>query len=307
MPALRRAKSARYPRHVPTLRHNRVRIAPALHELRTDKRRVRVRLLQGVRPGALMHDPRRVKAPSARDVAALTFIGEGFEVAQYQLHAAIFPNVSAVVVSHFVTRAVRNGWINVERWNGVGINRLRLATAGRELLMRAGVDERSVFVPKRAVASKDVPHTLWINDLRVALLFNHVYVFDAVLAAWQLQRRLPSSAAIPDLLAIRDGSAARSALVFACEVDLGGERLAGTFLPKLKTLHSLLSDWKGGADAQILVLTQGVRRAQAINNFAQANELAVIAVCLPPVTGPGGLASVREILEKVLIHALNAN
>jgi hypothetical protein len=254
-----------------------------------------------------MNDPRRAKAPSARDIAALTFIGEGFEVAQYQLHAAIFPSVSAVVVSHFVTRAVRNGWISVERWNGVGINRLRLSAAGREIIVRAGGDERSLFVPKRAVAPKDVPHTLWINDIRVALLRNGRCAFDAVLPAWHLQRRLPSSAAIPDVLAIRDGSARRSALVFACEVDLGGERLAGTFLPKLKTLHSLLSDWKGGADAQILVLTQGLRRAQAVNNFAQASELAIIAACLPPVTGSGGLAAVRGILEKVLTHTVNAN
>lgn len=123
----------------------------------------------------------------------------------------------------------------------------------------------------------------------------------------QLQRRLPSSAAIPDVLAIRDESAGRSAFVFACEVDLGGERLAGTFLPKLKTLHSLLLDWRGGADAQILVLTQGIRRAQAINDLAQADELAIVAACLPPGTGPGGLASVRDILEKVLTHAFNAS
>jgi hypothetical protein len=255
-----------------------------------------------------MHDPRRAKPPSTRDIAALTFIGEGFEVAQYQLHAAIFPSVSAVVVSHFVTRAMRNGWIVGERWNGVGINRLRLTADGRELVGRAGRDERSLFVPKRAVASKDVAHTLWINDLRVVLLRNGCCAFDVVLPAWQLQRRLsPAPAAIPDVLAIRNDSAGPPALVFACEVDLGGERLAGTFLPKLKTLHSLLVEWKGGADAQILVLTQGVRRAQAINNFAEANELAIVAACLPPVTGPSGLAAVREIIEKVLTHAVNAN
>jgi hypothetical protein len=255
-----------------------------------------------------MHDPRRVKAPSSRDIKALTFIGEGFEVAQYQLHAVIFPNVSAVVVSHFVTRAARNGWIVVERWNGVGINRLRLAGGGRDVVLRSGCDERSLFVPKRAVAPKDVPHTLWINDVRIGLLLNRRCAFDAVLPAWQLQRRLsPAPAAIPDVLAVRNDSAATPALVIACEVDLGGERLAGTFLPKLKTLHSLVSEWKGGAQAQILVLTQGVRRGQAINNFAQLNELAIVAVCLPPVAGPGGLVSVREILEKVLTHTLNAN
>jgi hypothetical protein len=255
-----------------------------------------------------MHDPRRAKVPSVRDVAALTFIGEGFEVAQYQLQAAIFPNVSAVVVSHFVTRAVRNGWIVVERWNGVGINRLRLTGGGRDVILHVGGDERSLFVPKRAVAPKDVPHTLWINDVRIGLLLNNRCAFDAVLPAWQLQRRLsPAPAAIPDVLAIRNDGASPPALVFACEVDLGGERLAGTFLPKLKALHSLLSEWKGGADAQILVLTPGVGRAHTINDFAQANELAIVAACFPPVAGPSGLESMREILEKVLTHTLNAN
>jgi len=152
-----------------------------------------------------------------------------------------------------------------------------------------------------------VPHTLWINDVRIGLLLNRSCAFDVVLPAWQLQRRLsPAAAAIPDVLAIRNYGAG-PALVFACEIDLGGERLAGTFLPKLKTLHSLLSEWKGGAQAQILVLTKGVRRARAINDFAQANELAIVAACLPCVAGPSGLASVREILEKVLTHTVNAN
>lgn len=255
-----------------------------------------------------MHDPRRAKAPSARDIAALTFIGEGFEVAQYQLHAAIFPNVSAVVVSHFVTRAVRNDWINIERWNGVGINRLRLGPTGRDAVIRAGGDEQALFVPKRAVASKDVPHTLWINDVRVALSCNEVRRFDVVLAAWQLQRRLsPAPGAIPDVLAMRTEKCSSTAFLLACEVDLGGERLAGTFLPKLRTLHSILSEWKGSGDAQILVLTQGVRRAQAINSIAEANNLALVAACLPERTGPDGLASLRAVFEKVLNHAIKAN
>jgi hypothetical protein len=255
-----------------------------------------------------MHDPRRAKAPSARDVAALTFIGEGFEVAQYQLHAAIFPNVSVVVVSHFVTRAVRNGWINIERWNGVGINRLRLAATGREALIRAGGDERSLFVPKRAVASKDVVHTLWINDVRVALSCNEVCRFDVVLAAWQLQRRLsPAPSAIPDVLAMRTEKCSSTPFLLACEVDLGGERLAGTFLPKLGTLHSILSEWKGSGDAQILVLTRGIRRAQAINSHAEANDLALLAVCLPETGGPSGLASLRALVERVLSHNVKAN
>lgn len=254
-----------------------------------------------------MHDPRRIKPPSARDIAALAFIGEGYEVAQYQLHAAIFPNVSAVVVSHFVTRAVRNGWIAVERWNRVGINRLRLTTMGREVIVRAGGDAKSFFVPRRPVATKDVAHTMWINDVRVAL-YNCTPPFDAVLPAWQLQRRLtPPPAAIPDVLAIRKTSDERSSLVFSCEVDLGGERLARTFFPKLEMLHMLMSEWSGGGNSKILVLTQGSQRVMAINQFAKAKDLYLVAVPLPLTSGPDGVKAMTSILGLMLGRSIKSN
>jgi hypothetical protein len=247
-----------------------------------------------------MHDPRRTKPPSARDIAALTFIGEGYEVAQYQLHAAIFPNVSAVVVSYFVTRAVRNGWIAVERWNRVGINRLRLTRVGREAVMRTGGDEKSLFVPKRPVATKDVSHTLWINDVRVALQRCGT-PFDAVLAAWQLQRRMiPPPVAIPDVLAIRKSRVGLPELVFACEIDLGGERLTRTFLPKLVALHELMREWSGGANAKILVLTLGAQRVSAINAFALSKELSICATALPLVSGSDAVEAVAGIVESIL-------
>jgi len=254
-----------------------------------------------------MLDPRRVKTPSTRDVAALTFIGEGFEVAQYQLHAAIFPSVSAVVVSHFVTRAVRNGWIAVERWNRVGINRLRLTAGGREAVIRAGGDPSSVFVPRRPVATKDVAHTLWINDVRVALQ-NSAAAFNAVLPAWQLQRRMtPAPAAIPDLLAIRSGGDKAPALVFACEIDLGGERLLRTLLPKLQKLHGLLLDWSGAADSTILVLTSSTQRASMINDFTRSEGLSAVAVALPSESGVNGMRSVAALVARVLGRGVKSN
>lgn len=248
-----------------------------------------------------MHDPRRTKPPSARDIAALTFIGEGYEVAQYQLHAAIFPNVSAVVVSHFVTRAVRNGWIAVERWNRVGINRLRLTAVGREAVAQAGGDTKSLFVPRRPVATKDVVHTLWINDVRVALR-NYELPFDAVLPAWQLQRRMtPPPAAIPDVLAIRKPRGGLPPLVYACEVDLGGERLTRTFLPKLEILQSLMLDWCGGGDSKILVLTRGSQRAATINAFGKAKDSVIFAVQLPQASGAGVARAVADIVGTCVI------
>jgi hypothetical protein len=254
-----------------------------------------------------MHDPRRTKPPSARDIAALTFIGEGYEVAQYQLHAAIFPSVSAVVVSHFVKRAVRSGWIAVERWNRVGINRLRLTETGRDAVVRAGGDSACLFAPRRPVATKDVAHTLWINDVRVALR-RAALLFDAVLPAWQLQRRMtPPPVAIPDILAIRRGGDQLPALVFAAEIDLGGERLQRTFLPKLEKLHSLVLDWSGGADSTILVLTRGAQRASAINAFAVSADLSLIAAPLPVVSGLEGVKSITTLIARMLGRAVKSN
>lgn len=255
-----------------------------------------------------MHDPRNGLRVSERDIRALTFIGEGYEVAQYQLHAAIFPNVSAVVVSHFVTRAVRNGWIAVERWNRVGINRLRLTEAGRQVVLRAGGDPVALFVPKKAVASKDVAHTLWINDVRVALGAIRPH-FDAILPAWQLQRRfVPPPAAIPDVLALSGERNDSADLVLAFEIDLGGERLARTFLPKLRTLHRLVQEWSNDAAlAMTLVLTTTANRAVAINRVAIAEQLSLTAETIPATAGPDGARFVAAIVSAVLSPSIRSN
>jgi len=244
-----------------------------------------------------MHDPRRSRPPSERDIAALTFIGEGYEVAQYQLHAAIFPNVSAVVVSHFATRAVRNGWIAVERWNRVGINRLRLTSAGRGVVVGAGGDPVALFVPKKPVATKDVAHTLWINDVRVAL-GTISERFDAVLPAWQLQRRIvPPLIAIPDLLAVRSCG---TPFVFACEIDLGGERLRNVFLPKLKALHDLVASWSEGGHGVISVLTSTEQRAASIARIAGSDQVRFTTGTLPNRSGAEGVNILAALVSKTI-------
>jgi hypothetical protein len=246
-----------------------------------------------------MHDPRRAQRLSPRDIAALTFIGEGFEVAQYQLHAAIFPEVSAVMVSHFVKRSLTSGLIAVERWNRVGINRLRLTASGRRLLIAHGADPSSLFAPRRAVATKDVAHTLWINDLRVVFLRSEI-PFDRVVPAWQLQRRLsPPPAAIPDVLAIRQSDAGDPGLVCACEVDLGGERLAKVFLPKLIKLNNVVRDWSGDSRSAVLVFTRGAQRAASIRELLTSmvrDHLEAVVHELPAVGGIEGLAVLARVL-----------
>jgi hypothetical protein len=246
-----------------------------------------------------MHDPRKGVRISERDIAALTFIGEGYEVAQYQLHAAIFPNVSAVVVSHFVTRAVRNGWIAVERWNRVGINRLRLTSAGRDVAVHRGVDPMSLFVPKRPVAMKDMAHTLWINDLRVALSSAGAH-FDRIIPAWQLQRRMmPAAPAIPDVLAISKGRVESDGFIIACEIDLGSERLSRVFMPKLIILQAEVRQWGGSGESKILVLTNSSHRAAIINNIVRMEQLAIVAVCLPKSRGLAAISDLEDLVHVI--------
>jgi hypothetical protein len=249
-----------------------------------------------------MHDPRSTKRLSQRDIQALTFIGEGYEVAQYQLHAAVFPTVSAFVVSRFVKRAVANGWIAVERWNRVGINRLRLAKRGFERLIAEGVDPMSLFVPRKPVATKDVAHTLRINDLRVVLGSQSVG-FDAILPAWQLQRRLsPAPPAIPDVLAIRKPAQGGSGFVCACEVDLGGERLTNVFLPKLAKLIHLVGEWKGASQATIVVLTVGRRRVKDLRAYLRPMadfRLDILVEELPDVSGAAAFTGLQNCFEYV--------
>jgi hypothetical protein len=250
-----------------------------------------------------MHDPRGTKLLSARDIEALTFIGEGFEVAQYQLHAAIFPTVSAVIVSHFVKRSVANSLIAVERWNRIGINRLRLTASGRRTLIDHNVDAASLFAPRRPVATKDMAHTLWINDLRVVFRRSEM-AFDTILPAWQLQRRLsPPPPAIPDVLAIRRTDLRRPGFMCACEVDLGGERLAKIFLPKLMKLSMLIRDWSGDSSSAVIVLTRGTQRAGSIRELLASvtgNRLEAVVHELPSEGGVDGLLALTRAIAAVL-------
>lgn len=235
---------------------------------------------------------------SARDIEALTFIGEGFEVLQYQLHEAVFVGRSEFVVSRFVRRWAARGVLAIERWNGIGANRLRLTPLGRSELVRCGgARDGQLFAPRQAVALKDLMHTCWINDLRV-LLRRAPRPFDVISAAWTLQRNLvPPPPAIPDLLALRASRESDLGFVLACEVDLGGERVKGVFAPKLVKLASLLGMWAAGAPALILVLTRGERRAAILRGAVAELEVPTVVDELPGVFGRAGLRVLRDKLQ----------
>jgi len=231
-----------------------------------------------------------------RDIEALTFIGRGFEVAQYQLHEAIFASRSPNVVSRFVIRASERGFIAAERLGGIGMNRLRLTRRGREFLVGRGVAEKELFAPTRAVALKDVAHTLAINDLRVALLGlkNRPTLISP---AWFLQRRISSAQAIPDLLAHWHAGTGTRGLLLACEIDLGCERLATVFLPKLERLRELLNDAAEGDRAGIVVFTRGGRRVELLEGHACDASIPVMPFTIPNTSGSReGILEFRALL-----------
>jgi hypothetical protein len=237
---------------------------------------------------------RQTVALSTRDVDALSFVGEGFEVLQYQLHEAVFPGLSEAVVSRFVRRWERRGVLLITRLNKLGPNRLRLAAAGRALLEKRGVDGRHLFAPRSPVALKDLAHTAWINDLRVLLRFVP-RPFDAVLPAWGLQRQLvPPTAAIPDVLAVRTPRIGAIGFVLACEVDLGAERVKSVFVPKLIKLRHVLVGWSEESSTMLLVLTRGSRRAGLLREAVLAIDMPIVVEELPAEGGRQGLHELRK-------------
>jgi len=243
---------------------------------------------------------------SPRDAEALRFIGEGYEVAQYQLHKAIFPERVATVVSRFVIRAQRSKLVTVERQNGIGINRLRLTSRGRALLVDRGIchaDE--LFVPKTPVSAKDLAHTLWINDLRVAIK-RCVPSPEFALPAWALQRRLqPPPFAIPDILAIWQPREHRDALALAGEIDLGGEGLK-ILLPKLQRLSNLLKSWSEPSPGIILVFTRGFRRRDMIRQEVRGFNAQFIIEALPSGPASQSIAAFEMLVNETIRLALDS-
>jgi hypothetical protein len=230
-----------------------------------------------------------------RDIEALAFIGRGYEVAQYQLHEAVFALRSPNVVSRFVMRASERGFISAERLGGIGMNRLRLTRRGREFLIDRGIAEDELFAPAKAVALKDVAHTLAINDLRVAFLgLKNRPAF--VSPAWLLQRKLKDVTVIPDLLAHWRFRFGRQGLLLACEVDLGCERLDAVFIPKLNRLGRLLDDVVEEERTTIVIFTRGLKRLEHLCAFANDSKMHIVPLLLPGTAGSrGGIEAFQTI------------
>lgn len=241
--------------------------------------------------GVAPRDPRQVAALSARDLAALRFIGMWI-CAQYQLALHGFPGVSETVVSRCVQRLLGLGLIAVERWNRIGLNMLRLRTAGMRLLEERGVaTEQDLFVPRSAVATKDLRHHLWIGD--VGLAFATLPVEFTVLPCWALRRRFAGQRIpVPDLLAVaKDGSR-----ILAVEVDLGSERTKW-LAEKLVALATTIDALRGKGSAGIIVFTIGEKRIASLRAQISETAVPVVVVALPSVVGRPSVAALRDILR----------
>lgn len=248
----------------------------------------------------ITRDPRAEPPLLTRDAQALAFIGRGKEVAQYQLRAAIFPGRTEVVASRRVRRWMEQGLVVSDRLHGFGMSRLRLTEKGRDAVVAAkAATEEELFVPAKPVALKDLAHHLWINDLRVVAGEGLPFPSDRIVPAWLLERTVtPRPKAIPDLLLVQRPKGGSRGRMFALEVDMGGERLVATLLPKLKLLAATLEAWAGDdVTPAVLVLTQGPKRLASLRaSIADAGfPVSVAADLLPRATGGEALACLRTL------------
>lgn len=243
-------------------------------------------------------DPRSVATLTGRDLTALKFIGESLEAAQYQLASAVFPHASEVVVSRRVRRLHGLGLIAIERWNKVGINRIRLTTQGADLLVTRRVAEKSeLFLSRAPLSPRAVPHHLWITDCRL-VLERLPHAPDRVLSAWALERQfVPRLPAIPDVLALTAPRPDHPGLLLAVEVDLGGEPIRSVLLPKLRLLQKVLSELAGTSPAAACVLTVGARRAEALRKAVADLPVDVVVTVdlLPPAAGRPALSELTRL------------
>jgi hypothetical protein len=245
-------------------------------------------------------DPRAAIVLPRRDSEGLRFIGEGYEVAQYQLHEAVFRGLSPTVVSRFVRRWKEKGFLASGRLHGFGMNRLRLTAHGRTALVSLGIaTDEQLFVPRRPVALKDLAHTLWVNDGRIVL--RRLFPRAVVLPAWALGRLEERPPVVPDILALARPNRAKNGLSIAVEVDLGSEPLTRVFLPKLAVLRSFL---QGAVDTRsaVVILTNGPGRRLTLKKALRAaKETTPVAVeLLPNSSGREGLIALERLFSPLV-------
>ena len=239
--------------------------------------------------GVARRDPRHIQQLSERDLAALVFIGRWI-CSQYQLAIALFPGRSETAVSRCVQRLVQLGLIEVTRWNRIGLNMLRLRSAGARLLIERGLaTEKDLFVRRTPIAQKDLPHHLWIVD--TGLAFRALPVAYDVLPCWAVRRRFGGQGVpVPDLLAVN-----RSRMI-AVEIDLASERTKW-LTEKLARLAETLKESSTGRPAAIIVLTVGAHRIESLRLQNATLDVPLVVDALPKVVGRPAVPALAKLLS----------
>jgi hypothetical protein len=210
-----------------------------------------------------MDTPRNLQP---RDFDVLRAVGRFRMLTRPQVKRWLFPEVTEPVVTRFMNRAEKGGYLGVERLHGNGMQVLWLTRRGRDLLVARGTPGADLFPATGHVAAKDFEHTAMIGEAAVWLATRNPAP-DELLPAWTLQRFFAGRmAVIPDLLAAWRGDGHGDAGL-AVEVDLGTEPLATVLLPKLITLARTLRDWLPESLLTILVLVPTARRRDALTGM----------------------------------------
>lgn len=236
-------------------------------------------------------DPRSARSLSARDLQALRFIAASGLATQGQVAEAHFTGKSEVVVSRCVKRLRNLELVDVHRWNRIGVNVLKLRSAGRDLLIEQGVPEDTIFMARWPTPG-GFAHRLWITDAAIALA--RVGRFR-VQTCWQLRRKLAgTSTPVPDLLAAsKDGTR-----IIAIEIDAASENLKKYVLPRIAELDAALSVWMPGATASIVILTIGAKRAESLRRQLPPTTAEVAVDLLPAAVGRGAVMGIYEVLTR---------
>ncbi len=245
-------------------------------------------------------DPRATFVLQPRDLGLLGRVGWSRELPGEVAHRETFQTAPSVF-SRRLGILEEHRLLHRQRFLGIAHIQLRLSTRGRDVVLDHGVmDAGDIFVPRDFLPPKDMTHHYLVAETALLLKVGLPFQWDAVFPSWLLQRRLhPQPPAIADLVAVRASATRQPGRIWAFEIDLGGERLKGTFLPKLGVLAGLLHEWVAGGDARIVVLTRGVRRAEALRTGVAAIGLPVTVVVgvLPQETGRAGFEALRRLLS----------
>ena len=225
------------------------------------------------------HDPLFLTMPTKllpRDAEVLAAIGRFRMLTRPQVKRWFFREVSEPVVTRFIQRVRKSGYVGIERLGGNGMQVLWLTRKGRDALVARGVPAADLFPATGPAAAKDFDHTVAIGDVAAWLALRSPAP-DEILPGWMVARLFGGRlTVVPDLLALWKSTDIAPTAVLAVEVDLATEPLASILVPKLRGLVTTLGAWMPTAIVKVFVLVPTARRQQSLQ--AMLGELDQVVV-----------------------------